>query len=185
MAAYLIVNFHKCKTKTTIHDGVEDALVENPNGFEVVRNHFTKRNVCWWNCGYRTTQYMHIPQHCTCSVRQYPWHDLNGFTINRRGEPHIPLHTYFDPYDLCHKNLDNNKVHGPHKIPNSILKNMPPRFHKSSFLFFKNCYKQKKIPTSWKTNLTILLYKKSNPSQFTNHRPVALYKHFDIHILGL
>jgi hypothetical protein len=83
------------------------------------------------------------PQHCTCKVRQYPWHDLDSFTIDHRGEPQIPLHTYFDPetYDLCLKNLGNNKVPGPDKIPNSILKNMLPRFYKLLFTFFKHCYK--------------------------------------------
>ena len=116
------------------------------------------------------------PQYCTCNVRQYPWHDLDGFIIDRRGEPQIPLHTYFDQetYDLCLKNLGNNKAPGPDKIPNSILKNMPPRFHKLLFLFFKHCYKQKQIPASWKTSLTVLLYKKGNPSLLTNHRPIAL-----------
>jgi hypothetical protein len=51
---------------------------------------------------------------------------------------------------------------------------MPPRFHKLLFLFFKHCYKQKQIPASWKTSLTVLLYKKGNPSQLTNHIPIAL-----------
>ena len=51
---------------------------------------------------------------------------------------------------------------------------MPPCFHKLLFLFFQHCYKQKQIPASWKTSLTILLYKKGNPSQLTNHRPIAL-----------
>ena len=51
---------------------------------------------------------------------------------------------------------------------------MPPRFHKLLFLFFKHCYKQKQIPASWKTSLTVLLYKKGNPSLLTNHRPIAL-----------
>ena len=32
-------------------------------------------------------------QHCTCSVRQYSWHDLDDLIIDRRGEPQIPLHT--------------------------------------------------------------------------------------------
>jgi hypothetical protein len=116
------------------------------------------------------------PPHCTCGVRQYPWHDLEGFTIEQRGEPQIPLHTYFDQetYDFCLKNLGNNKAPGPDKIPNSILKNMPPRFHKLLFLFFKHCYKQKQILASWKTSLTVLLYKKGDPSLLTNHRPIAL-----------
>ena len=51
---------------------------------------------------------------------------------------------------------------------------MPPRFHKLLFLFFKHCYKQKQIPASWKTSLTVLLYKKGDSSQLTNHRPIAL-----------
>jgi hypothetical protein len=51
---------------------------------------------------------------------------------------------------------------------------MPPCFHKLFFLFFKHCYKQKQIPASWKTSLTVLLYKKGNSSQLTNHRPIAL-----------
>jgi hypothetical protein len=86
------------------------------------------------------------------------------------------LHTYFDQeaYDFCLKSLSNNKAPGPDKIPNSILKNMPPRFYKILFIFFKHCYKQKQIPTSWKTSLTILLYKKGNPSQLTNHKSIAL-----------
>ena len=51
---------------------------------------------------------------------------------------------------------------------------MPPRFHKVLFLFFQHCYKQKQIPASWKRSLIVLLYKKGNPSQLTNHRPIAL-----------
>ena len=41
-------------------------------------------------------------------------------------------------------------------------------------LFFKHCYKKKQIPESWKTSLTILLYKKGNSHNLTNHRPIAL-----------
>ena len=123
-------------------------------------------------CDHQTT---HPPQ-CTCNVRQYPWHDLDGFTIDQRGDSQIPLYTYFDQetYDLSLKNLGNNKALGPDKIPNSILKNMPQRFHKLLFLFFKHCYRQKQILASWKTSLTVLLHKKGDPSQLTNYRPIAL-----------
>ena len=51
---------------------------------------------------------------------------------------------------------------------------MPPRFHKLLFLFFQHCYKQRQIPASWKTSLTVLLYKKGDPSHLPNHRPIAL-----------
>ena len=59
---------------------------------------------------------------------------------------------------------------------------MPESLHNILFLLFSHCYKQKQIPTSWKTNLTILIYKKGDPSKLTNHRPIALantiYKFF-------
>jgi hypothetical protein len=40
----------------------------------------------------------HQPIHdnkCTCATRQYPWHDIDGFILEKRGLPQIPLHTYF------------------------------------------------------------------------------------------
>jgi hypothetical protein len=59
---------------------------------------------------------------------------------------------------------------------------MPSQFHDLLFLLFRQCYKQQQIPNSWKTSLTILLYKKSDPTTLTNHRPIALantiYKFF-------
>jgi hypothetical protein len=59
---------------------------------------------------------------------------------------------------------------------------MPTQFHNLLYLLFHQCYKQQQIPTSWKTSLTILLYKKFDPSILTNHRPIALantiYKFF-------
>ena len=124
------------------------------------------------------------PPKCTCGVRQYPWHDLDGFVIDKRGDPQTPLHNYFDrlTYDICLKHLANNKTPGPDKIPNIILKNMPESFHELLYLFFTHCYKHKQIPTAWKISLTILLYKKGDPSQLSNHRPIALantiYKFF-------
>ena len=116
------------------------------------------------------------PMNCTCYVRQYPWHDIEGFILEKRGTPNTPLDTYFnkETYDTCLKNLSNNKAPGPDRIPNSILKNMSQNFHKLLYEFFKHCYKQRKIPDLWKTSITILLYKKGDPSILTNHRPIAL-----------
>ena len=51
---------------------------------------------------------------------------------------------------------------------------MLENFQKLLFLFFTHCYKQHQILASWKTSLTILLFKKDDPSQLTNHRPIAL-----------
>ena len=30
------------------------------------------------------------PLQCTCGVRQYPWHDIDGFIIDKRGNPQNP-----------------------------------------------------------------------------------------------
>ena len=86
------------------------------------------------------------------------------------------MHILFDRniYDLSVKYLSKNKTPSPDNIPNSILKNMPHRFHNLLFLFFQHCYKQKTIPQSWKTSNTILIYKKGNSSHLSNHHPIAL-----------
>jgi hypothetical protein len=121
---------------------------------------------------------------CTCGVHQYPWHDTIGYMIDKRGDPLIPLHSYFDQetYNLCFKNFTMGKVPGLDKISNSILKNLPTKFHTLLFLFFTHCYKTRQIPSSWKTSLTILLYKKRNPTELSNYRPIAhantIYKFF-------
>jgi hypothetical protein len=121
---------------------------------------------------------------CICGVRQYPWHDLSGFVLEIRGDIHASISNTFDriTYDLCLKYLGNNKAPGPDNIPNSILKNMPNLFHNLLFLLFQQCYNQQQIPTSWKTSLTILFYKKFDPSILTNHKQIALantiYKFF-------
>jgi hypothetical protein len=42
------------------------------------------------------------------------------------------------------------------------------------FLLFSHYYKQQTIPPFWKHSNTILLYKKGNPAQLTNQRPITL-----------
>jgi hypothetical protein len=120
----------------------------------------------------------HDPE-CICRVIQYPWHDLKGFILKKRGDINASIANTFNrnTYDLCLKNLSNNKAPSPNNIPNSVLKNMPIQYHDLLYLIFHQCYKQQQIPTTWKTSLTILtilLYKKSNPTIQTNHRPIAL-----------
>jgi hypothetical protein len=114
--------------------------------------------------------------HCTCVVRQYPWHDLDGLIMHKRGEPNTPIHTYFtrETYDLTIKYLPKGKTPSPDTIPNSILKQLSEQFHTILFLFFTHCYKQQQIPASWKTSLTILLYKKGDSTHLTNYRSIAL-----------
>ena len=55
------------------------------------------------------------PPECTCAIRQYPWHDLEGLILEKWNDPQISLYTYFDleTYNLCPKNLANNKCRNP------------------------------------------------------------------------
>jgi hypothetical protein len=83
-------------------------------------------------------------QNCVCGVRQYPWHDLDGFVLEKCGKINASIANTFDrlTYDLCLKHLGNNKAPVPENIPNSILKNMPKQFHDLLFLLFQHCYKK-------------------------------------------
>jgi hypothetical protein len=65
-----------------------------------------------------TTTCCHQPNHelkCTYKVRQYPWHDLDGFVLEKRGDVHASIGNTFDrsTYDICLKYLGNNKVPRP------------------------------------------------------------------------
>jgi hypothetical protein len=53
----------------------------------------------------------------------------------KRGDTNASIANTFDKntYDLCLKNLGNNKAPGPDNIPNSILKNMPIIYYTSYF----------------------------------------------------
>jgi hypothetical protein len=51
---------------------------------------------------------------------------------------------------------------------------MPTQYHDLLYLLFHQCYKQQQILASWKSSLTILFYKKSDPMILINHKPIAL-----------
>ena len=71
------------------------------------------------------------------SVRQYSWHDLDGYVMDKRGNPQTPIHKYLDQetYDMCLKHLANNKTSGLDKIPDAFMKNLPASFHKLLSMF--------------------------------------------------
>jgi hypothetical protein len=81
------------------------------------------------------------PNQCTSAVKPYPWHDIDGFILEKRGTPNIPIHTYFteEVYDLSKKYLANGKALGPDKIPNAILKHLTSQFHDLLYYFFLQC----------------------------------------------
>jgi hypothetical protein len=79
--------------------------------------------------------------------KQYPWHNLNGFDLEKKGGLTTLLSKSFDKitYDMCLKNLANGKTPRPDNIPNSIFKNMPTKFHDLLFLFLNIATSNKKF----------------------------------------
>ena len=116
------------------------------------------------------------PYTCVCSIRKYPWHTQDGIMLDKRGPPSPQITPQFTraTYDKCVKRLTKGKAPGPDNIPNDIIKTLPPQCLDLIFLFFRHCYKQREIPTNWKHSKTILLYKKEDPTQLSNYRPIAL-----------
>jgi hypothetical protein len=54
----------------------------------------------------------HQPAHnqkCICGVRQYPWHNLNGFVLEKRGDIHASISNTFDriTYGWKHGKVNN------------------------------------------------------------------------------
>jgi hypothetical protein len=113
---------------------------------------------------------------CTCAARQYPWHDLDGFTLEKRGTPSIPATTLFsrEIYDECVSRLTKGKATGPDYIPNEIIKTLQPQYHDLLYKFFQLSYQVKRLPDSWKQSNTILLHKKDDTTILSNFRPISL-----------
>ena len=116
------------------------------------------------------------PSTCLCAVRKYPWHLHQGIILEKKGNSNTQISNHFtrEVYDCCIKRLTKGKTPGPDNIPNDIIKALPTPWQNLLYLFFKQCYKQRKIPKYWKHSKTILLQKKKTPTHLTNYRPIAL-----------
>ena len=73
-----------------------------------------------------------------------------------------------------HSEIYTWKAPRPDNIPNDIIKTLPSQWHHLLYLFFKQCYKQKEIPTYLKHSKTILLHKKDDPIYLANYIQIAL-----------
>ena len=72
--------------------------------------------------------------------------------------------------------LSNGTACGPDNIPNEIIKYMSKsnQFLKLITKILNICIKQKKIPEMWKKSNIYTIYKKENPNNPLNYRPIAL-----------
>ena len=125
----------------------------------------------------KTGQYHDVP------TSSFPWSDprLDSFTLeSNAGKPEygsinilslIKDKTRF--YQLVRK-LKRNKAPGPDGIPNEILRNLSDDMLEAIHSLFVLMYMTATTPAYFKESQTILLYKKDDPLQLENYRPICL-----------
>ncbi|KAH7709040.1 reverse transcriptase [Aphelenchoides avenae] len=72
------------------------------------------------------------------------------------------------------KRLKNGKAPGPDGITAEMLKAAGTTLWDQIAKFFTQCLKAKQIPLKWKESRTVLLFKKGDPEDLKNYRPICL-----------
>ncbi|KAL6739282.1 hypothetical protein Aduo_012753 [Ancylostoma duodenale] len=94
------------------------------------------------------------------------------------------------PSEVRHaiKSIKNRTAPGPDRIRPEHLKNLPPVLITTLARLFTRYLSECKVPNQWKTSRTVLLYKKGDPQDIGNYRPICLlsviYKLFTRMILN-
>nr|CDJ84071.1 RNA-directed DNA polymerase (reverse transcriptase) domain containing protein [Haemonchus contortus] len=80
------------------------------------------------------------------------------------------------PSEIRHaiKSMKNCTAPGPDRIKPEHLKSIPQVIIKTLARLFTRYLSECKVPTSWKTSKTVLLYKKGDPDDIDNYRPICL-----------
>nr|CDJ91750.1 RNA-directed DNA polymerase (reverse transcriptase) domain containing protein [Haemonchus contortus] len=93
---------------------------------------------------------------------------------------HLRQYEYIAPLVLPSKirhvitSMKNCTAPGPDRIKPEHLKSIPPVIIKTLARLFTRYLSECKVPTSWKTSKTVLLYKKGDPDDTGNFRPICL-----------
>ena len=113
----------------------------------------------------------------TASDLSFPWEQpgTDSYDLQKRGDglPLCELLT-IEVYQLCLRGLKNGKAPGPDRVPNELLKHFPAAMHRLLWKFFRLCWQQGQTPHAWKESITLLFYKKGDPCDPSNYRPIAL-----------
>ncbi|KAH7693749.1 reverse transcriptase, partial [Aphelenchoides avenae] len=93
---------------------------------------------------------------------------------NPEGHPATPAPVSWLEIQDALKTFKNGKAPGPDGITAEMLKAGGPELWKRVSKFFTQCMRQRKIPLKWKESRTVLLYKKGDPEDLKNYRPICL-----------
>lgn len=80
------------------------------------------------------------------------------------------------PFEVRHaiSSVKNRTAPGPDRIRPEHLKNLPPALINTLARLFTRYLSECKVPSAWKTSKTVLLYKKGDPHDIGNYRPICL-----------
>ncbi|KAK6737296.1 hypothetical protein RB195_019782 [Necator americanus] len=80
------------------------------------------------------------------------------------------------PSEIRHAimSLGNRTAPGPDRIRPEYLKSLPPVLINTLARLFTRNLSECKVPKQWKTSKTVLLYKKGDPHDIGNYRPICL-----------
>ncbi|KAK6748449.1 hypothetical protein RB195_001213 [Necator americanus] len=80
------------------------------------------------------------------------------------------------PSEIRHAimSVRNRTAPGPDRIRPEHLKNLPPVLVNTLARLFTRYLSECKVPKQWKTSKTVLLYKKGDPHDIGNYRPICL-----------
>ncbi|EYC02496.1 hypothetical protein Y032_0099g3149 [Ancylostoma ceylanicum] len=80
------------------------------------------------------------------------------------------------PSEVRHaiKSVKNRTAPGPDRIRPEHLKNLPTALVNTLARLFTRYLSECKVPSQWKTSRTVLLYKKGDPQDIGNYRPICL-----------
>ncbi|EYC41553.1 hypothetical protein Y032_0564g3526 [Ancylostoma ceylanicum] len=72
------------------------------------------------------------------------------------------------------KSVKNHTAPGPDRIRPEHLENLPTALVNTLARLFTRYLSECKVPSQWKTSRTVLLYKKGDPQDIGNYRPICL-----------
>ncbi|EPB68102.1 hypothetical protein ANCCEY_12811 [Ancylostoma ceylanicum] len=80
------------------------------------------------------------------------------------------------PSEVRHaiKSVKNRTAPGPDRIRPEHLKNLPTALVNTLAILFARYLSECKVPSQCKTSRTVLLYKKGDPQDIGNYRPICL-----------
>jgi ribonuclease HI len=119
----------------------------------------------------------------SAEARGYPWSQPGApdklEIVTRVGPGHeredlLPKIKDYSLFQRILKNAANQKATGWDGVPNELLKHLPSTLHKGIHHMFVAMWLTGETPTAWKRSHTIMLYKKGDPTNPANYRPIGL-----------